>query len=59
MTCGSHSLDTTPPVFNQPQFLKYPTEDAVAEFRNALLDVFDGQSEGEQAGVLYFKPVVK
>jgi len=46
-------------VFNQPQFLKYPTEDAVAEFRNALLDVFDGQSEGEQAGVLYFKPVVK
>jgi len=31
-----HSLDTTPPVFDQPQLLKYSTQDAVAEFENAL-----------------------
>ena len=39
---SGHPLDTTPPVFDQAQFLKYSTQDAVAQFRNALLDVFDG-----------------
>src|SRR5580704_15655633 len=54
-----HSLDTTAPLLDQLQFLKYSTDDAVAKFGNPFLDVFNSEAEGKQARVLNFQAIVK
>jgi hypothetical protein len=59
MAGGGHSLDTTAPMLDQPQFLKYSTDDAVAELGNAFLDVFNSETEGKQARVLNLEAIVK
>ena len=59
MACSRHALDTAAPLLDEAQFLKYPAENAIAKFGNALLDVLDGKSEWEQAGILYLQAVVK
>ena len=59
MASGGHSLDATTPMLDQPQFLKYSADDAVAEFGNSFLDIFNSEAEGEQAGVFNLQAIVK
>ena len=59
MAGGGHSLDTTAPMLDQSQFLKNSTDDAVAEFGDAFLDVFNRETEGEQARVFNLQAIVK
>ena len=59
MAVGGHSLDATTPMFDQPQFLKYSTKDAVAEFGDALSDVLNREAERKQTRVLNLQPIVK
>ena len=59
MAGGGHSLDATAPMFDQPQFLKYPANDAVAEFGDALSDVLNREAERKQTRVLNLQPIVK
>lgn len=56
---GDHSLDATTPMLDQSQLLKYPANDAVAEFGNSFLDIFDSQPERQQAGILNLQAVVE
>lgn len=56
---GGHSLDTATPMLDQSQFLKYPADDAVAEFGDSFLDIFDSQPERQQAGILNLQAVVE
>src|ERR1017187_8972970 len=59
MASGGHSVDPTSPVLDQSQFLKYPADDAVAEFGDAFLDVFNSEAEGEQTRVFDLQAIVK
>ena len=54
-----HALDAAPPVLDQPKFLKHSAEDAVAEFGNAFLDVFNCESEREQARIFDLQAIIK
>ena len=49
MAGGSHSLDTAAPVFNEPKFLKDPTDDSIAELGDASLDVLNGETPAQEA----------
>ena len=46
-------------MLDESQFLKYPADDAVAEFGDAFLDVFNSEAEGEQTGVFDLQAIVK
>jgi hypothetical protein len=54
-----HALDPAPPVLDQPKFLKYSAEDAVAKFGNSFLDVFNCESKREQAGIFDLHTVIE
>ena len=54
-----HALDTTASVLDQPKFLEYSAEDAVAEFKNTLLDVFNCESERKQTRIFDLQAIIK
>jgi hypothetical protein len=56
---GLHALYAASPLLDQSECVEHPTDDAIAEFRNALRKIFDGKAERQQAGIFDLEPVIE
>ena len=58
-TRGDHSLRAAAPLLHEAELVKHSTNDAIAQLGNPARQVVERESEGQEARVFHFQPVVE